>query len=40
MWSRVEDGQNLAGIRFLILLNEADDSSIRRFMEGQQGRGE
>jgi hypothetical protein len=40
MWSRVEEGQKLAGIRFLILLNEADDSSIRRFMEGQQGRGE
>ena len=40
MWSRVEGGQNLAGIRFLILLNEADDSSIRRFIEGQSGRGE
>jgi hypothetical protein len=38
MWARVEDGENLAGIRFLILLNEADDASIRRFMDGQQGR--
>ena len=33
MWSRLEDNKNAAGIRFLILLNEADDSSIRRFME-------
>lgn len=39
MWSRVEDGQNVCGIRFLILLNEADDSSIRRFIEEQTGRG-
>jgi len=38
MWARIEDGENLAGIRFLILLNEADDASIRRFMEGHQGR--
>ena len=35
MWARVEDGANLAGIRFLIMLNEADDNSIRRFIEGQ-----
>lgn len=33
MWSRVEGGQNVAGIRFLIFLNEADDSSVRRFIE-------
>jgi len=33
MWARVEGGKNVAGIRFLILLNEADDSSIRRFIE-------
>jgi hypothetical protein len=33
MWVRLENGANLAGIRFLILLNEADDNSIRRFIE-------
>jgi hypothetical protein len=36
MWSRLEGGQNLAGIRFMIFLNEADDSSIRRFIEQQK----
>ena len=41
MWARVEDGQNVSGIRFMIFLNEADDSSIRRFIENQnQGGGE
>jgi hypothetical protein len=42
MWARVEDGQNVAGIRFMIFLNEADDSSIRRFIEnqGQEGGGQ
>jgi hypothetical protein len=35
MWVRFEDDRNVAGIRFLILLNEADDSSIRRFIEHQ-----
>jgi hypothetical protein len=35
VWSRLDPDGNLAGIRFLILLNEADDSSIRRFMEFQ-----
>ncbi len=40
MWARVEGGQNVAGIRFMIFLNEADDSSIRRFIESQnQGGG-
>lgn len=33
MWSRLEDGLKMAGIRFLIVLNEADDNSIRRFVE-------
>jgi hypothetical protein len=33
MWARIENGGNLAGIRFLIVLNEADDNSIRRFVE-------
>jgi hypothetical protein len=33
MWSRLENGLNMAGIRFLIVLNEADDNSIRRFVE-------
>jgi hypothetical protein len=40
MWARVENGQNVAGVRFMIFLNEADDSSIRRFIENQQGGGE
>jgi hypothetical protein len=41
MWARVEGGQHVAGIRFMIFLNEADDSSIRRFVESQrQGGGE
>jgi len=40
MWARIENGQNVAGIRFMIFLNEADDSSIRRFIENQQGGGE
>jgi hypothetical protein len=41
MWTRMEGGQNIAGVRFLIFLNETDDSSVRRFIEGQkQGRGE
>lgn len=35
MWARVEGGQNVAGIRFMIFLNDADDSSIRRFIESQ-----
>lgn len=33
MWSRLENSLNMAGIRFLIVLNEADDNSIRRFVE-------
>jgi hypothetical protein len=37
MWSRNENGQHAAGIRFLIVLNEADDNSIRRFVESIQG---
>lgn len=40
MWSRNENGQHLAGIRFLILLNEADDSSIRRFIENNNKGGD
>lgn len=40
MWSRLEGGQNVAGIRFMIFLNEADDSSIRRFIENQKQGGE
>jgi hypothetical protein len=32
MWVEEKDGQCASGIRFLILLNEADDSSIKRFM--------
>ena len=41
MWSRVEEGQKMSGIRFLLFLNEVDDSSIRRFIENQTtGRGE
>ena len=36
MWARIEGGQNVAGIRFMIFLNEADDSSIRRFIESQR----
>ena len=37
VWQREEDGSHLSGIRFLIILNEADDSSIRRFVESQGG---
>jgi hypothetical protein len=33
MWARAENGSNLSGIRFLIVLNEADDNSVRRFVE-------
>lgn len=33
MWARLEESHHVSGIRFLILLNEADDSSIRRFIE-------
>lgn len=33
MWSRLEDGLKVSGIRFLIVLNEADDNSIRKFVE-------
>lgn len=40
MWARVENGQNVAGIRFMIFLNEADDSSVRRFIEQQRQGGE
>lgn len=40
MWARVENGQNVSGIRFMIFLNEADDSSIRRFIENQKQGGE
>jgi hypothetical protein len=39
MWARVENGQNVSGIRFMIFLNEADDSSIRRFIENQNQEG-
>ena len=37
MWARVENGQNMSGIRFLIVLNEADDNSVRRFIENLKG---
>jgi hypothetical protein len=37
MWNRPENGLNVAGIRFLIVLNEADDNSIRRFVESLKG---
>lgn len=33
VWTALEGGRNLSGIRFLILLNQADDASIRRFVE-------
>lgn len=36
MWARVDDGKHVSGIRFMIFLNEADDSSIRRFIENQK----
>jgi len=36
VWVRDEAGVHTAGIRFLIVLNEADDSSIRRFVENLQ----
>lgn len=32
MWAEEKNGQCASGIRFLILLNEADDSSIKRFI--------
>ena len=32
MWVEDKGGQYASGIRFLILLNEADDSSIKRFI--------
>lgn len=35
MWVEEKDGQHASGIRFLILLNEADDSSIKRFISNQ-----
>jgi len=35
MWVEEKDGQFASGIRFLILLNEADDSSIKRFISNQ-----
>jgi hypothetical protein len=35
MWVEEKGGQCASGIRFLILLNEADDSSIKRFMSNQ-----
>jgi len=35
MWVEEKDGQCASGIRFLILLNEADDSSIKRFISNQ-----
>jgi hypothetical protein len=38
MWGSVEAGQFVAGIRFLILLNQADDVSIRRFIEDNTDR--
>jgi hypothetical protein len=40
MWARIENGQYVSGIRFMIFLNEADDSSIRRFIENQKQGGE
>jgi hypothetical protein len=40
MWVEVKDGQNASGIRFLILLNEADDSSIKRFISNQADSGD
>ena len=33
MWSATEGGRNASGIRFLILLNQADDLQIRRFIQ-------
>jgi hypothetical protein len=33
VWTSMDGGRNLSGIRFLILLNQADDASIRRFIE-------
>lgn len=38
MWGSVEAGQFVAGIRFLILLNQADDVTIRRFIEDHPSR--
>jgi hypothetical protein len=35
MWVEEKGGQFASGIRFLILLNEADDSSIKRFVSNQ-----
>lgn len=40
MWVEEKDGQHASGIRFLILLNEADDSSIKRFIVNQGELGE
>jgi len=33
MWATIEEGRNVSGIRFLILLNQTDDATIRRFIE-------
>jgi hypothetical protein len=40
MWVEDKNGSFSSGIRFLILLNEADDSSIKRFMINQNEAGE
>lgn len=33
MWAGPKDGQCFSGIRFVMILNEADDGSVRRFIE-------
>jgi len=32
MWAEPREGRNAAGIRFLIILNEADDNSVKNFL--------
>ncbi len=33
MWAEPKAGQCFSGIRFVMILNEADDGSVRRFIE-------
>ncbi len=37
VWTEPRGAGHAAGIRFLILLNQADDAMIRRFIEGADG---
>ncbi|HTB23490.1 MAG TPA: PilZ domain-containing protein [bacterium] len=38
MWAKIENGQHISGIRFLILLNQDDETAIRRFVEAHPDR--